>query len=250
MVRKVHRYFVCDAIARGSFCTIYRGIRRGDGSACAIRLCAKRRISQSPYGASILFNEKVLFPLLKHDHIAEVTEFVESSGQIFQAMELCRGDLCELPHREDVPRLADEVLSALEYLHSLEIAHLDIKPDNVLLTHDGHARLTDFGFAKLAHDPIPQALVGSPGYCAPEVLSGLYFDGKKADVFSFGILLYFMFTGDRPCADTRCFRPSRVDYEEVPATAAELPAPGGTTSLNLVTLSWVRPALPVLTAAI
>jgi serine/threonine protein kinase len=213
-VRKVHRYFVCDAVARGSFCTIFRGIRRCDDTACAIRLCSKRRISQSPHAASILFNEKVLFPLLKHDHIANVTEFVESSGQIFQAMDLCPGDLCGLRDTADIPRLADEVLSALEFLHSLDIAHLDVKPDNVLLTHDYHARLTDFGFARLAHDPIARALVGSPGYCAPEILSADHFDGKKADVFSFGILLYFMFTGALPS--------SIINYDNVPAAAADL----------------------------
>lgn len=113
--------------------------------------------------------------------------------------------------RADRLRFFDEILSAVEYLHSLRIAHLDLKPENVLVNDAGQAQLIDFSFAMFAFAPIPDRACGSVGYVAPEVLKKCQpFDGMAADVFSLGIFLPAIFKGGPPFDDTRRFRSARM----------------------------------------
>eukprot|EP00435_Cladocopium_sp_Y103_P003141 s1171_g1.t1 len=89
------------------------------------------------------------------------------------------------------------VLSALIHLHSLRIIHRDVKAENVMINCD-HAVLVDFGIAAFLHDPVAmKACVGSPGYAAPEVIQGRPYN-EAVDIFSSGVLLYFMLYGKLP----------------------------------------------------
>jgi serine/threonine protein kinase len=126
------------------------------------------------------------------------------------------------PSRTERLRFFDELLSAVQYLHSLRIAHLDIKPDNVLASDSGHAKLIDFSFAAFSFGPITDHSCGSLGYIAPEILAHSEFDGLAADVFSLGVCLYSLFTGRVPSDDTREFRQSRVNYRGIDGDIAGL----------------------------
>lgn len=89
------------------------------------------------------------------------------------------------------------VLSALIHLHSLRIIHRDVKAENVMINCD-HAVLVDFGIAAFLHDAAAmKACVGSPGYAAPEVIQGRPYN-EAVDLFSTGVLLYFMLYGKLP----------------------------------------------------
>lgn len=89
-----------------------------------------------------------------------------------------------------------EVVIALEYLHSKNIAYRDLKPENLMLTKDGHVKLTDFGFAKVIHDRT-YTLCGTPEYLAPEVIDDKGYD-TAVDWWSLGILIYEMLVGIPP----------------------------------------------------
>jgi serine/threonine protein kinase len=102
-------------------------------------------------------------------------------------------------------RFFDELLSAVQYLHALGIAHLDLKPENVVVNDSWCAQLIDFGFATFSFRPISGHICGSVGYTAPEIFAQSEFDGLAADIFSLGICLYWLFTGRLPCGDTRVF---------------------------------------------
>ncbi|KAK6112191.1 Protein kinase domain family protein [Brugia pahangi] len=91
---------------------------------------------------------------------------------------------------------ACEVILALEYLHSKNIAYRDLKPENLMLTTIGHLKLTDFGFAKIINE-VTNTLCGTPEYLAPEVTDGNGYN-KAVDWWSFGILIYEMLTGLPP----------------------------------------------------
>src|SRR5690348_1496921 len=125
-------------------------------------------------------------------------------------------------------QLCQDLAEALDYAHAQGVVHRDIKPANILVTEDGHAKIADFGIAKLnlAHLTVPGPVLGTPAYMAPEQLDGEHGDGRS-DLLSLGVILYSMITGFRPfqgnSATTVCFKVANRD--PVPATAldSELP---------------------------
>ena len=124
--------------------------------------------------------------------------------------------------------LAIEVADALDYAHAQGVIHRDIKPANILITQDGHAKIADFGIAKLnlAHFTLPGRVLGTPAYMAPEQLSGESCDGRS-DLFSLGVILYAMVTGHSPfqgnSATTVCFKVA--NREPIAASALDLNLP-------------------------
>jgi serine/threonine-protein kinase len=126
-------------------------------------------------------------------------------------------------------QLIQELAEALHYAHSQGVIHRDIKPSNILVTSDWHAKIADFGIAKLnlAQLTIPGQLLGSPAYMSPEQLSGEGVDARS-DLFSLGVILYTMITGYRPfqgnSATTVCFKV--VNRDPIPVTSfdADLPS--------------------------
>lgn len=125
-------------------------------------------------------------------------------------------------------QLAEEIAEALDYAHAQGVVHRDIKPGNIMVTEDGHAKIADFGIAKLnlAHFTLPGRVMGTPAYMAPEQLSGEGVDGRT-DLFSLGVILYAMVTGHSPfqgnSATTVCFKVA--NREPVAATAFDLTLP-------------------------
>jgi len=125
-------------------------------------------------------------------------------------------------------KLAEEIAEALDYAHAQGVVHRDIKPANILVTEDGHAKIADFGIAKLnlAHFTVPGKVLGTPAYMAPEQLSGQGCDGRS-DLFSLGVILYAMVTGHSAfqgdSATTVCFKVA--NREPVAASAFDMTLP-------------------------
>src|SRR5437660_6842500 len=127
-------------------------------------------------------------------------------------------------------QFAQEIAEALDYAHSQGVIHRDIKPANILITQEGHAKIANFGVARLNQELITQTgqLFGSPAYMAPEQLSGKQADARS-DLFSLGVILYSMITGFRPfqgnSAQTVCFKVMNI--EPVPVTSFQQEVPPG-----------------------
>jgi len=155
---------------------------------------------------------------LNHPNIAAVFDVGFEGGTHFIVQEHLAGEgLRQQLERHALPldqalRLGNEIASALSAAHAAGIVHRDIKPENVFVSDLGHAKVLDFGLAKLVEDPhsdegdvdlsskFPESLagriVGTPGYMAPEQVNGEPSD-QRADVFAFGCMLYEMVSGKR-----------------------------------------------------
>lgn len=124
---------------------------------------------------------------------AVVTEYCKQ-GEIFDYL-LAHKQLAESEAR----RLFRQLLSAVDYIHSLGFVHRDIKLENVLLDSMFHVKLADFGFARaFAGSNALRTSCGSPHYAAPEVLFGHEYRGPEIDIWSLGVLLYALLVGSMP----------------------------------------------------
>lgn len=125
-------------------------------------------------------------------------------------------------------RLIQEIAEALHYAHAQGVVHRDIKPANILVTADGHPKIADFGIAKLNETDLtlPGRVLGSPAFMSPEQLGDEAVD-SRSDLFSLGVILYYMLTGHRPfqgnSTTTVCFK--LVNHEPLPVSALQSALP-------------------------
>ena len=159
---------------------------------------------------------------LSHPNIAHIYEIGEADGTHYIAMEFVDGDSLTTKMRRDNSPLGlllkylSQVAEGLSKAHSAGIVHRDLKPDNIMITRDGYAKILDFGLAKLietqsssitsedaatavmAQQPLSVAgtVMGTVGYMSPEQAQGKAVD-QRADIFSFGCILYEAATGNR-----------------------------------------------------
>ena len=92
-----------------------------------------------------------------------------------------------------------EILLAFQYLHQMDIAYRDLKPENLLIDKEGHVKVTDFGFSKVIKDKT-YTLCGTPEYLAPEIIKSKGHN-KSADWWAFGVLMFEMLAGYPPFYD-------------------------------------------------
>jgi serine/threonine-protein kinase len=146
--------------------------------------------------------------VLSHPNIVNVFDYGEDSGILYLIMEYLEGESLEkllkdrnvLPIETIIP-MYDQVCSALDHAHQHGIVHRDIKPANIMVVAHGLVKVTDFGIAKMVSTGMTQAgqVLGTPNYMSPEQIKGRQIDGRS-DIFSLGVILYSLVTGERPFA--------------------------------------------------
>jgi hypothetical protein len=176
---------------------------------------------------------------VRHPNVVEVYQYGDHQGKPYLALEYCPGgDLTTLSKAEQTRdagwfrRVADlmaAVSDGVNAAHALGIVHRDLKPHNVFLTADGTPKVADFGLAKrgLGSDLTnTEAVMGTPAYMSPEQAGGgTKFVGPESDVWSLGVMLYELASGERPFAgDTPLELISRVIGGDVPKLNTKCPA--------------------------
>ena len=200
------RYRNLQVIGTGGMGIVYQAVDVQTGQAVALKCIKPAVMAQAPDVLARFIHEGNALRQLNHPNIVKVLDTLEENGQHYIVMEYVSGgslaDLLKKQGRLSVSQtlsIALEVADALSRAHHLKIIHRDIKPDNVLLAHDGTPRLSDFGVAHLAESEITQSgmVMGTYSYLCPEAFNGQALDAR-ADIWAFGVMLFEMLAGQRP----------------------------------------------------
>jgi Tol biopolymer transport system component len=214
-------YRITAALGAGGMGEVYRATDTNLGRDVAIKVLPPE-VAKDPERLARFRREAQLLAQLNHPHIAAIYGIEEVGSQPFLALELVEGqDLKERLERGPIPvdealEIARQIAEALEEAHAKGIVHRDLKPANVKLTSDGKVKVLDFGLAKawagdvegtgssssaLSQSPtlartgtIAGVILGTAAYMSPEQARGKPVD-RRADVWSFGVLLWEMLTG-------------------------------------------------------
>jgi serine/threonine-protein kinase PpkA len=202
---KIPGYSIEGQIGQGGMAVVYRAIQESLGRPVALKVM-NPLLAVSPEFSERFLNEGRLLAALRHNHIMTIYDIGVSGDVHYISMEYVDGgDLRQQIRQGMAPLTAlDYVLtlgSCLQAAHEAHIVHRDVKPVNILFRRDGTLLLTDFGIAKQLGDTrgltVTGSMVGSPYYLSPEQALGRPIDGR-ADIYSLGIVLYEMLTGDKP----------------------------------------------------
>ncbi|XP_033761336.1 serine/threonine-protein kinase 17A-like [Pecten maximus] len=207
------KYDVQGEIGRGKFAVVKRCVNKENGDVVAAKCIRKRRRGKS-CREEILREVVMLEMALEHPRLVDLKEVFETQSELILITEYCSGGelftecvIEESFSEKDVVCMMVQILEGLVYLHEKNIVHLDLKPQNILLTKPfphGTIKLCDLGFACLVNTGEDiRDIIGTPDYVAPEVLSyeplGLY-----TDMWSLGVLTYVMLTACSPfCGKTQ-----------------------------------------------
>jgi serine/threonine-protein kinase len=199
-------YVIEEKIGAGGMGTVYRGRHRETGQLAAVKVLPAALAREDGFVAR--FNREIeAMRQLANPHVVALYEHGESDGTWYYAMEFVEGETLtdrirrekRLPWREAVD-VAIEICAALKAAHDAGIVHRDLKPSNLLLSSDGHVKLTDFGVAQVfAAGKLTKTggIIGTAEFMSPEQASGSRAT-KKSDLYSLGAVLYLMLTGQPP----------------------------------------------------
>ncbi len=197
------RYRIVGLLGRGGMGEVYRADDLKLGQPVALKFLPEHLLSD---GAALArFHREVrVARQVSHRNVCRVYDIGEIDGRHFLSMEFIKGEeLSSLLRRigrlpgDKAIQIARQICAGLAAAHDVGVLHRDLKPSNVMIDEHGNARILDFGLAGLVeefgHD---EMLAGTPAYMSPEQIEGQE-QTVKSDVYSLGLVLYELFTGQR-----------------------------------------------------
>ncbi|XP_028813551.1 serine/threonine-protein kinase BRSK2 isoform X3 [Denticeps clupeoides] len=153
--------------------------------------------------------EIAILKLIEHPHVLKLHDVYENKKYLYLVLEhVSGGELFDYLVKKgrltpkEARKFFRQIISALDFCHSHSICHRDLKPENLLLDEKNNIRIADFGMASLqVGDSLLETSCGSPHYACPEVIRGEKYDGRKADVWSCGVILFALLVGALPFDD-------------------------------------------------
>ncbi|KRZ96675.1 Serine/threonine kinase SAD-1 [Trichinella sp. T8] len=200
-------YRLEKTLGKGQTGLVKLGTHYASGRKVAIKIVRKEKLSES-----VLIKverEIAVMKLIDHPYILRLYDVYENQKFLYLILEyVSGGELFDylvrkgrLPIKE-AKKIFRQIVCALDYCHAQNICHRDLKPENLLLDERNNIKIADFGMASLqVEGSMLETSCGSPHYACPEVIRGEKYDGKKADVWSCGVILYALLVGALPFDD-------------------------------------------------
>jgi predicted Ser/Thr protein kinase len=205
----VGRYEIIDMIGKGAMGVVYKARDPNIDRLVAIKAIKTSEVAAASDGEDILarFKREVQTAgELVHANIVTIYDGGQDGDLHWLAMEFIDGpslaklisDKLVLP-MQDILTIFVKICSAVDFAHRHGIIHRDLKPANILLTQDWEPKIADFGIARIASSTMTRTgvILGTPSYMSPEQITGQRID-SRSDIFSLGIILYELLTGERP----------------------------------------------------
>ncbi|XP_038131477.1 serine/threonine-protein kinase BRSK2 isoform X2 [Cyprinodon tularosa] len=173
----------------------------------AIKIVNREKLSESVLMK--VEREIAILKLIEHPHVLKLHDVYENKKYLYLVLEhVSGGELFDYLVKKgrltpkEARKFFRQIMSALDFCHSHSICHRDLKPENLLLDEKNNIRIADFGMASLqVGDSLLETSCGSPHYACPEVIRGEKYDGRKADVWSCGVILFALLVGALPFDD-------------------------------------------------
>ncbi len=207
--KTISHYRIIEKLGEGGMGVVYKAQDTTLDRFVALKFLPKH-LSESQENKARFMQEAKATAALNHPNILGVYEIDEIDGSLFFAMELIVGKtlkshIASLKSATGIPldqaiNWAKEIAAGLRAAHEKNIIHRDVKPENVMLTKDGHLKIMDFGIAKLKGSTgmtKTGSSMGTLAYMSPEQAQGISAD-NRADIWSLGVVFYEMLTGEVP----------------------------------------------------
>uniref|UniRef100_A0A3B5AN92 non-specific serine/threonine protein kinase n=1 Tax=Stegastes partitus TaxID=144197 RepID=A0A3B5AN92_9TELE len=234
-----HGYTFRSCLGEGAFGKVVKAYSITMKKLVAIKVINTKQVSSS-CKEKFVSHEKKIIRSLNHPNIIKTHNIFESRlGTVYVVMEFCvKGDLSNyiavkgaLPESSSC-RLFKQLCNAFQYLHSMDVAHRDLKCENLLLDMHFNLKVCDFGFSKKlsyvnGQMALSETYCGTPSYAAPEIVKNVPYNPKVSDVWSMGVVLYVMLYGSVPFNTSNITRmvkkqmEHRIDFPRIPPVSAE-----------------------------
>ncbi|XP_029441131.1 serine/threonine-protein kinase BRSK1 [Rhinatrema bivittatum] len=200
-------YRLEKTLGKGQTGLVKLGVHCITGQKVAIKIVNREKLSESVLMK--VEREIAILKLIEHPHVLKLHDVYENKKYLYLVLEhVSGGELFDYLVKKgrltpkEARKFFRQIISALDFCHSYSICHRDLKPENLLLDEKNNMRIADFGMASLqVGGSLLETSCGSPHYACPEVIKGRKYDGRRADVWSCGVILFALLVGALPFDD-------------------------------------------------
>ena len=201
---KIDQYIMEEKLGEGIFGTVKLATHKITKGKVAIKILNKNKITKSQQ--TLLTRELSILRKMNHFNIIKLYSIIETETIIYLIQEYSEGK--ELSNyiqnhskldEKEACKFFQQIISGIEYIHKMGIAHRDLKPENILLTRANDIKIIDFGLSNIySEGQMLKTSCGSPYYAPPEMLQGKPYKGLYSDIYTCGIILYYMLSKKLP----------------------------------------------------